>query len=382
MKIFFDASELTPSSAKSVGIYRYALGLFSALLKQRAVDDELVLVCNGDNERDFNAACPGGDFTVVRVRQRMPGHLWRQWWMRLGCALQVRQHDADVYLSPKGFVPRGLAWPRRARRVAVLHDLIPFWYFRHAPGYFGQLETWLVSDAFEHAFRKADRLVAISQETAHALAEHGVPPERVSVVLNGVDPSVEVASRADLPVGVPQRFIFAMASGLPHKNQRGVLAAYARYRSLVGGEPLPLILCGASDVQQAGVLSVGRVSDRALRALYQYADLFVFLSLIEGFGYPPIEALRVGTQTLCSELGVLREVTGGLARHVDAGSAEQAGLAMHELCASPWSSNQREFLSREALGRIERHLSWERCANGVWRVLRSDATSSDRLKVG
>ena len=65
---------------------------------------------------------------------------------------------------------------------------------------------------------------------------------------------------------------------------------------------LPLALCGADDVQQDGVLALGRVSDEVLGALYAHADLFVFLSLIEGFGYPPIEALRAGTPVVCSTL--------------------------------------------------------------------------------
>ena len=378
MKLLFDASELTPVSAKSVGIYRYALGLFSEMVRQCGPDDHVALVCNGDNLADFQRRLAPGRVTVVCIQPRMPGHFWRQWWMRLGAALCLRRMGAEAYLSPKGFIPRRTAWPRGVARVAVIHDLIPFWYFKQWPGYFGRMESWLVSGAFEHAFRRADRLIAISEETGRALAEHGVPSRRVSVVLNGVDTAEDEveAVRSDLPSGVEGRFIFAMASGLPHKNQQGVLAAYAAYRRLAGTRALPLVLCGASDVQQGGVLSVGRVSDKALLALYRYADLFVFLSLMEGFGYPPIEALRVGTPVLCSDLGVLKEVTGGLAYHVAPQAAEEATQAMHRLCDAPWTLSQREVLRTQAHHRITSELSWERCADGVWQALRQGVAAT------
>lgn len=379
MKLLFDASELTPVSAKSVGIYRYALGLFAEMVRQCGANDHVVLVCNGDNRSDFEPGVNPACVTVMCIRPHMPGHIWRQWWMRLGAALCLRRVGADAYLSPKGFIPRGMAWPRGVARVAVIHDLIPFWYFTRWPAYFGRVERWLVSAAFEHAFQRADRLIAISEETGRALAQHGVPSRRVSVVLNGVDPADDVeALRSCLPAGVAGRFIFAMASALPHKNQQGVLAAYAAYRRLAGARALPLVLCGASDVQQSGVLPVGRVSHQTLLALYRHADLFVFLSLIEGFGYPPIEALRMGTPVLCSDIGVLKEVTGELAHHVAPQSAEQAGQAIHRLCDAPWTQPQRDALRSRAEHRIATELSWERCAAGVWRAVRGGAAMSTR----
>lgn len=378
MKLVFDASELTPVSAKSVGIYRYAIGLFTEIARQCPSHSQLVLLCNGDNVADFTRDLPSARSQVLVLRSRMPGHLWRQWWMRLGCAIQMRQLGADVYLSPKGFVPRNLAWPRGVPRVAVLHDLIPFWYFERMPGHFGRLETWLVSDAFKHAFRHADRLIAISRDTADALIHRGVAQDRVTVVLNGVDVAAASQPRSELPPGVQGRFIFGMASALPHKNLVGVLAAYDAYRKLAGAEALPLVLCGATQVRQQGVLPVGRVSEAALSALYQHADAFLFLSLTEGFGYPPIEALRAGTPVVCSDLAVLREVTGDLARHVPPQSATLCGQALFEVCAAPWSTSQREALRASAQARISAELSWATCAKGVLSVL-NEAGSAARL---
>lgn len=374
MRLMFDAVELTPDSGKSLGIYRYAMGLVTEMARQLSVGDQLLLVCNGDNEKDFAEAAGLGGVTLMRIVPNMPGHLWRQAWMRGVCALWARQHGVDAYLSPKGFVPRRLLWPGRVPRVTVVHDLIPFWYFRRKPGYFGRLETWLVSSAFRNTFAQAEHVVAISAQTHRDLLDEGMEAGRVSVVLNGVDEQGgATAARQDLPAALGGRpFIFAMASRLPHKNLDGVLRAYEAYRGLAGDQALPLALCGASDVTQPGVVALGRVSETELQALYAHADLFLFLSLTEGFGYPPMEALRTGTPVVCSDIGVLEEVAGALAKYVHPERPQDAARAMKKVLSEGLTSQQRAALKQAAQARIASHLSWSGCAEGVWRVIRHE----------
>ncbi|MBI5926416.1 MAG: glycosyltransferase family 4 protein [Aquabacterium sp.] len=370
MKYLYDVSELTPKAPKSIGIYRYALGLAREMSRQLLEDEQLVLVCNGSNRADFASVVSSDRTTLHCVRDAMPSHVWRQWWMLIGCALLIRRLGVDLYFSPKGFVPGALAWPRRVGRVAVIHDLIPFWYFQHRPEYFSRLETCLVGRAFRHTMRQADRIVAISNATLSALLAEGVQTSRISVVLNGVDTASIATAQPTLPAGVSGRFIFAMASSLPHKNLEGVLAGYAAYRELAGEAALPLALCGVSDVRQEGVLGLGRVSDAELDGLYQRAELFLFLSWIEGFGYPPIEALRVGTPVVCSELPVLHEVCGDMAHYAPPGQPAVVAKRMFEALASEWTSENRRVLAIAAARRIDESLAWEACASRVLNAIR------------
>ncbi len=371
MNIFFDATELSPRTAKSLGIYRYAMGLAAGLVAQLQANDQLTLACNGDNHADLRAVLPPSDRVQWLVIQPgMPGHLWRQHWHRLGCALLMRRLGVDTYLSPKGFVPRDLAWPRRTKRVCVMHDLIPFWYFKHHPRYFGTLERWLVGGAYRHALRCADRIIAISDATRNELLGWHVQPAKLAVVHNGVD----TYERTDLPNATPAPvsgpYLFAMASGLPHKNLHGLLAAYRAYRLEVGAAALPLLLCGTDAPSGEGVMPMGRVSDAALRGLYQGASLFLFLSQVEGFGYPPIEAISAGTPVLCSDLPVFREVCGDLVDYVDPNNAQAAAVLMARLTQTPWHDTQRHRLMSQAQQHISAKLSWVRCAQGVMRNLR------------
>lgn len=372
MKILFDATELSPESAKSMGIYRYALGLANAMAPQLQQGETMLVLCNGDNQAGFAPLLSSHAVRVEVVQPHMPGHLWRQWWMRLGCARMAAREKVDVYLSPKGFVPGWLGWPQGAQRVCVLHDLIPFWYFTHRPQQFSWLERWLVSGAYRHAARRADAIVAISEATRAELQAWGVDGRKVSMVHNGVDSFDGQAMPGEVPA-VPGPFIFAMASDLPHKNLPGVLAAYASYRQsalLSGQAPWPLLLCGVRTVEQEGVHALGRVSEAALRGLYQGAGLFLFLSLVEGFGYPPIEALSAGTPVLCSKLPVFEEVCADLVSYADPADAQAAGAAMLGLTASPWTDGQRAALSARSRAHIAAQFNWAQCAQGVLSALR------------
>jgi glycosyltransferase involved in cell wall biosynthesis len=371
MKLFFDAVELSPRTAKSIGIYRYAMGLAAGLAAQLQPSDTLVLACNGDNQADLQALLPpSAQVRVLVLQPGMPGHLWRQQWQRIGCAWMMRRLGVDAYLSPKGFVPRDLGWPRQTRRLCVVHDLIPFWYFKHHPAYFGAIERKLVGGAYRHALRKADRIIAISEATRAELLAWPVPADRLVMVHNGVDTYDGHGAPEPVPVPVPGPYVFAMASGLPHKNLPGLLAAYRAYRAQAQGVAWPLLLCGTDAVSDEGVMALGRVSDAALRGLYQGADLFLFLSQVEGFGYPPIEALSAGTPVLCSDLPVFREVCGDLVDYVDPNSAHSGGQAIFRLTQARWRAEQRSALMQRASQHIAEHFNWTRCAQGVMQAVR------------
>ena len=107
---------------------------------------------------------------------------------------------------------------------------------------------------------------------------------------------------------LPERYFFSVASDYPHKNLRTLLDAYVQLRSRwKTGEPPWLVLAGypsgartglypslESEPLDRGVIFLGPVSQRQLRALYQHALALVFSSLYEGFGLPILEAMAAG----------------------------------------------------------------------------------------
>lgn len=373
MRLVFDAFELTPHSAKSKGIYSYALQLCGAMAGQLRPGETMDVVCHGENAADFRALGLPPSVRLYERASRMPGRLQRVWWSQFGAALWTRGRGVDaVYLSPKGFTP-GLG--RRLtglRTVCVIHDLIPLWYLRHHPAHFGRLEGWLVKAGLMHSVRAADGIVAISEATAAALREAGAEVQRVSVVYNGVPP-------LPAPALQPGHYIMALASSLPHKNLAGVLAAYADYRQHAGPAALPLKLVGVAGAFGAGVEALGTVSAETLSGLYAHAQAFLFLSHIEGFGFPPLEALRAGAPVVCSDIAAHRELCAGLATLVPADDPGAAAAALWEATRVAEPEGVRRERAQAMAARVAHELSWTRCAAGVLRVVRRVARSGGQV---
>jgi glycosyltransferase involved in cell wall biosynthesis len=287
----------------------------------------------------------------------MPGKVRRQYWQFFEAASTARRLGADLYFSPKGFLPRGLR-TRGIGSVVVLHDLIPLWYRERFPGYFGRLEETLVCGGLTHTARRADRIVAISQFTAAEIAARTGRREGVHVVHNGI-PHVEPAQRT-----VNEPFLFAVTSALPHKNAGVLLEGYARYRAATA-KPLPLVVCGLAPeaVSAEGVTAVRGIDDRTLHGYFAAAQAVLFLPLIEGFGFPAVEALGHGRPVLCSDIPCLREVTSDIAAFVDPQDAGAVAAAIGNIAAHGDGFDERIRKN------VFAGFSWDACARGLADVI-------------
>jgi glycosyltransferase involved in cell wall biosynthesis len=359
MDFIFDVVELAPGMGKSIGIYNYALRLFEAMRPMLGPDLRMHLVCNAGCVDAFDTEGSPHVIKHVVIKQTQPSALQRQLWLRWGAQRLARRLGVTVYFTPKGFIPGWWGRSRGLRTVAVIHDLIALWYAEHQPGYFGRFEQMVVIQALLRTARHANELVVISQASADDVARRVGRGQRVHVLHNGVP---WVAPRQGSPVATP--YIFAVTSRLPHKNAQGVLSAYALYRQAVP-EPLPLVVCGIDDPGQPGVTAVKGIDDETLHTYYAHASLFVFLSLIEGFGFPPLEAMQHGTPVLCSDIDSLKEVTAGAATLVDPLDPQAVASSMARLLANPALLRQQS----DAAVHLARRYDWQACAQGIKALL-------------
>lgn len=170
--------------------------------------------------------------------------------------------------------------------------------------------------------RRHRRILTVSAFSAREIVRVGLASaERITVIHNGVDhilaTPAEPAIVARLGLA-PRRFVVALASLQAHKNIPLLFAAF-REPVLAG---LPLVLVGAADRQAflaaghqppANIVFAGRVSDGELRGLYEAALCLAFPSTTEGFGLPPLEAMRLGCPAIVAPCGALPEVCGAAA---------------------------------------------------------------------
>lgn len=277
----------------------------------------------------------------------------------------------DVYHGTNCFS----APARRARRVVTIHDLTPLlfpeWHNAEVRRYGPELRRTL---------RDQDLILAVSEATKRDMERHlAIPSERIRVVPLAaaerfVVPSKDHVERTLERHGIRRPYVLHTGTFEPRKNHVRLFEAFAQLPKdpelvLVGTKGwLNQEVFGA--IRRLGlqdrVRILGYVPDDELPALYGGATMFVYPSLYEGFGLPPLEAMACGVPVLTSDVASLPEVVGDAALLVDPYSVEELAEGMRRL----WDDGAlRSDLSRRGLERA-RGFSWERTARETHQAYR------------
>jgi glycosyltransferase involved in cell wall biosynthesis len=244
----------------------------------------------------------------------------------------VQRLECDVVHIPHLFwIPRGLSCPY----VLTVHDLLEHMYgSRNASSMRRSLHFHLT----RRVLRKAARVIAVSQFTKNEIEKLlAIPNARIEVVYNAIDERFlhGHATEADREL-IAQRYLvnhpFILYAGAirPHKNVVRIIEAFSALKSELQKEQqyldLKLIIIGDDlsshprlrrTVVRSGVQNdvrfLGFVPIEVLRIFYDVAKIFVFPSLYEGFGLPPLEAMAHGTPVVTSNTSSLPEVAGNAA---------------------------------------------------------------------
>lgn len=266
----------------------------------------------------------------LRVRRApFPGRrkLARIFWQQCVLPALLRHDGAEALLAPGYVMP--LRW--RGPSVLIIYDVIALTHPRLARA--GNVRHYRL--VLPRAARRATRVVAPTGAVAASVSEQcRVPPEKVAVVPLGIEPGFRrVADAAVLSAvraryRLPERFLLYVGNLEPKKNLPGLLEAFALLRR--GGETRHLVLAGEpgwglpelhAALARTGVAEAvrltGFVPDADLPALYSLADLFLFPSLVEGFGLPPLEAMACGTPAVVADVPPFPETVGDAALRVD-----------------------------------------------------------------
>jgi len=266
----------------------------------------------------------GSNFHAIELTERddtLKGNLaFRAIVGRLGCDL--------VHVPHLFWIPRGLGCPY----VITVHDLLEHMYSsRDASSLRRNLHFYLT----RRVLRRAARVIAVSQFTKNEIEKLlAIPDDRIEVVYNAIDERFlhGHATEADREL-IAQRYLvnypFILYAGAirPHKNVVRIIEAFSALKSELQKQQvmpdLKLIIIGDDlsshprlrrTVVRSGVQNdvrfLGFVPIDVLRIFYDVAKVFVFPSLYEGFGLPPLEAMAHGTPVVTSNTSSLPEVAG------------------------------------------------------------------------
>jgi glycosyltransferase involved in cell wall biosynthesis len=306
-----------------------------------------------------------------RVRPAVKNILWHQGTL----VALARQFGLDVLHIPSY---RRLLWRKPCALVATIHDLAPF----HVSGKYDAARMFYGKVVVRHLARRQDAIIAISTNTARDVERFfGIPMARQTVVLNGIDHGrfspgnpaearLQAAARWELKTPF---FLYVSRLEHPAKNHVRLLEAFNAFKAATGS-PWLMVLGGsdwhgAESIHAAAQASpfradirfLGFVADADLPTLYRAAEAFVYPSLFEGFGFPPVEAMACGCPVISSARGSLAEVVGQAAMLVDPENVADMAKAL-ELVASN-AARRSELVS--AGFENARRFDWRRNARTV-----------------
>jgi glycosyltransferase involved in cell wall biosynthesis len=266
---------------------------------------------------------------TINPRIRIP-------WEQLIAPVELAVVGADVYHGVLNVMPALATIPS----VVTIHDLSAFLF----PQTFRRINRMYTKWAIRLSAKRAAHLFTVSEHAKQEIVTHlGVPADRVTVTYDACDARFRPVHAAELAafrqrVGVPEQFLFYLGTLEPRKNIPRLLEAYARIANeinmplLIGGgkgwlyEP---ILAQAERLQLGDRLRfVGYIPQEDQHLWYGAATAFVFPSLYEGFGMPPLEAMACGTAVVTSTASCLPEVVGDAAMKVDPYDVEGLAAAL------------------------------------------------------
>lgn len=336
MSVFINARCLTQPQS---GVQRYARELLSALDTLWATQGGPKATAFFPQDADLQTR-PAWSHIQLRPLAGGTGHFWEQ-----RALARASRGGALVSLCNSG----PLAHPSQ---ILALHDAH---IFDHPQTFSAGYRFWH-SALRPRLAQRAARLLTVSPHAAGRLSTHvGVPAARFDIVPNAAGHILRVRPKpgACLSFGVlPRSYFLCVGNASPLKNLHRLIAAH----SVLPAEAPPLVVVGATPhgLRSAQTASserlrfLGRVTDAELVGLYQDAIGFVFPSLDEGFGIPPLEAAALGAPVVAAKAGAMPWVLGDAPIWCDPQDAGDIARALSTL----WHLPERQRIKRIAQGKL------------------------------
>ena len=214
--------------------------------------------------------------------------------------------------------------------------------------------------------KKADHIIAISKITKKKLIEFfKISPEKISVTYLGGD---HMKNIKPLKIDIRKKFILYVGSRAGYKNFGKLISAY--YLNNKISKDYDLIVFGGEKISRTEMnmykkkfkiidnVKFIHSNDQVLKFLYKKASLFVYPSLQEGFGIPPIEAIFNNCPVACSNIPVFKEILGNSCFYFNPHNVRDINITLHKILNSP--KYGKKLLKHK--NKIKKKFTWSKCA--------------------
>jgi glycosyltransferase involved in cell wall biosynthesis len=373
VRIAIDARKL-----HDYGIGTYVRNLVRTLATQ-SYDDEYVLLCRAADVDDVRSLGPRFEPVV----ERAGNYSVRE---QVSIPAALARARVDLFHSPH-YVVSPLT---RCPYVVTIHDCIHLRFPQYLPN---RMASTYARTMMRMAASRARRVLTVSNASKDDILHYlRVPADRVEVIYNALDTRLATPPTDDEVAHVRDRFLltspFILYAGniKPHKNVDRLIEAYSILRRRGITEPKLLIIGDQISKYpnlrrlvhgfqlHPHVRFLGFVPETTLAALYRLASVFVFPSLYEGFGLPPLEAMAAGTPVVTSNVSSLPEVVGDAAVLIDPMDAGAIADAMARVLSD---ATLRDTLVTRGHARVQA-FSWDRSVARIRQVYADVVAGANR----
>ncbi len=287
--------------------------------------------------------------------------------------LPLRIPSCDVYLSPHYNIP---LFPIRARkRITTIHDVCHLEYGDSL----GWIKRRYAKIMIKSAAMISDHIITGTRFSKNEIIKHiQIDPNKISSIHNGVDRQLFTSTSLLSLQPLPENFFLFVSTLAPHKNLTRLLRAWNRviqkypdWQLILAGKIVKntdyLQVFNECSNLQAHVKFLGFVDDAQLLQLYRRAVGFIYPSMYEGFGLPPLEAMAAGCPTIVSSAASIPEVCGDASLYINPLNEEDIAQKICSLIENP---TLRHTLIDRGKKRIDL-FSWEKTAQEHINVIES-----------
>jgi len=294
---------------------------------------------------------------------------FRWGWTQIRLSWEILKNRPDILFVPAHTFP--IVYPVLKYKYGVHPRLIVAIQgleFKVVPKMYSWFQRLKLNFLIKRNIKKADKIIVPSQNTKNDLIKYyQIDKSKIFVIHHGVgNPSEGQTSNYQLP---NTKYLLYLGSGHKRKNIKGLIEAYKilkdkyqfKYNLIIAGSKN--VGCPTSNIE--GVVFAGCVDNEKKWELLKNADVFVFVSFAEGFGFPVLEAQKAGTPVVASNNSSFPEILGDSALLVNPYNPEEISEAIYKVLSSEQLRNE---LIRKGQENVQR-FSWPKCAEETFKII-------------
>ena len=330
MHIGFDAKRAFNNQS---GLGNYSRNLISALYYNYP-ENQYILYTPYDKKELFRIS---GNNLNTRFPSKKLHQIFPSYWRSFIISNEINKDKLDIYHGLSNELPVNIK-RSKIKSVVTIHDLI---FLRH-PEMYNIADRWIYNKKFYSACRTANRIVAVSKQTADDIINfYNIKSGKIDIVYQGCNPvffekhDESIKNFIKQKYQLPERFILYVGTIESRKNLLNLIKAVH-----IGKLDIPLVAIGRKKGYYKiiedyiysnsinNILFNDVIENEELPAFYQLADVFVYPSFFEGFGIPVLESLASGTPVITTKGGCFSEAGGPDSLYIDPAKPEEIADAL------------------------------------------------------